>query len=98
MSIDAADFFYLSMPKVEGIGDGSQDALVVRITADGVTGWGECEASPLVSIAAFVTPMTPDANGGITLPAPPGRRITVNPAGMRPYLVDVEIAVKGRTL
>jgi hypothetical protein len=80
MSIDAADFFYLSMPKVEGIGDGSQDALVVRITADGVT------------------PMTPDANGGITLPAPPGRRITVNPAGMRPYLVDVEIAVKGRTL
>lgn len=58
MSIDAVDFFYLSMPKVEDIGDGSQDALVVRVMADGVEGWGECEASPLVSIAAFVTPMS----------------------------------------
>lgn len=58
MSIEAIDFFYLSMPKVEDIGDGSQDALVVRVTADGVEGWGECEASPLVSIAAFVTPMS----------------------------------------
>lgn len=58
MSIDAVDFFYLSMPKVEDIGDGSQDALVVRVMADGVAGWGECEASPLVSIAAFVTPMS----------------------------------------
>jgi L-alanine-DL-glutamate epimerase-like enolase superfamily enzyme len=28
----------------------------VRVTAGGYTGWGECEASPLVSIAAFVTP------------------------------------------
>jgi L-alanine-DL-glutamate epimerase-like enolase superfamily enzyme len=58
MSIDAVDFFYLSMPRVEDIGDGSQDALVVRVVADGVEGWGECEASPLVSIAAFVTPMS----------------------------------------
>lgn len=58
MSIDAVDFFYLSMPKVEDIGDGSQDALVVRVSADGHEGWGECEASPLVSIAAFVTPMS----------------------------------------
>lgn len=58
MSIEAVDFFYLSMPRVEDIGDGSQDALVVRVVADGVEGWGECEASPLVSIAAFVTPMS----------------------------------------
>lgn len=58
MTIDAVDFFYLSMPQVLDIGDGSQDALLVRVTADGVTGWGECEASPLVSIAAFVTPMS----------------------------------------
>ena len=53
MSIDAVDFFYLSMPKVEDIGDGSQDALVVRVSADGHQGWGECEASPLVSIAWY---------------------------------------------
>jgi L-alanine-DL-glutamate epimerase-like enolase superfamily enzyme len=58
MPIEAVDFFYLSMPIVEDIGDGSQDALVVRVVADGVEGWGECEASPLVSIAAFVTPMS----------------------------------------
>ena len=58
MSIEAVDFFYLSMPQVEDIGDGSQDALVVRVVADGVEGWGECEASPLVSIAAYVTPMS----------------------------------------
>lgn len=58
MPIDAVDFFYLSMPVVTDAGDGSQDALVVRVAADGVVGWGECEASPLVSIAAFVTPMS----------------------------------------
>lgn len=58
MKIEAIDFFYLSMPEVNDTGDGSQDALVVRIAAAGVVGWGECEASPLVSIAAFVTPMS----------------------------------------
>jgi L-alanine-DL-glutamate epimerase-like enolase superfamily enzyme len=58
MSIEAIDFFYLSMPEVTDAGDGSQDALVVRVAADGVVGWGECEASPLVSIAAYVAPMS----------------------------------------
>jgi len=58
MSIEAIDFFYLSMPQVTDAGDGSQDALVVRVAADGHIGWGECEASPLVSIAAYVTPMS----------------------------------------
>lgn len=58
MPIEAVDFFYLSMPVVEDIGDGSQDALVVRVAADGVVGWGECEASPLTSIAAYVAPMS----------------------------------------
>jgi L-alanine-DL-glutamate epimerase-like enolase superfamily enzyme len=56
MRIEAVDFFYLSMPVVTDEGDGSQDALVVRLAAGGRIGWGECEASPLVSIAAFVTP------------------------------------------
>lgn len=58
MKIEAVDFFYLSMPVVTDAGDGSQDALVVRVSAGGLTGWGECEASPLVSIAAYVTPMS----------------------------------------
>lgn len=56
MNIDSVDFFYASMPKVTLEADGSQDALLVRVTADGHVGWGECEASPLTSIAAFVTP------------------------------------------
>ena len=56
--IDAVDFFYLSMPEVTTEGDGSQDALMVRVAAGGLIGWGECEASPLVSIAAFVCPMS----------------------------------------
>lgn len=32
MKIDSIDFFYLTMPQVLDIGDGSQDALLVRIT------------------------------------------------------------------
>lgn len=58
MKIDSVDFFYLAMPEVTTAADGSQDALVVRVSADGLSGWGECEASPLPSIAAFVTPMS----------------------------------------
>ncbi len=56
--IEAVDFFYLSMPEVTTEGDGSQDALLVRVAAGDLVGWGECEASPLVSIAAFVCPMS----------------------------------------
>src|SRR6185503_19295664 len=59
MKIESVDFFYLSMPQVTTEADGSQDALVVRVTATGGrTGWGECEASPLTSIAAYVAPMS----------------------------------------
>jgi L-alanine-DL-glutamate epimerase-like enolase superfamily enzyme len=58
MKIESVDFFYLSMPEILDIGDGSQDALLVRVSAGGHVGWGECEASPLVSIAALVCPMS----------------------------------------
>jgi L-alanine-DL-glutamate epimerase-like enolase superfamily enzyme len=58
MKIESVDFFYLSMPEVTTEGDGSQDALLVRVAAGNHVGWGECEASPLVSIAAFVCPMS----------------------------------------
>src|SRR5437868_2565198 len=61
MKIEAVDFFYLSMPVVRDIGDGSQDALLVRVQAGGYTGWGECEASPLVSIASWNCPMSHSA-------------------------------------
>ena len=58
MKIEAVDFFYLSMPEVTTAADGSQDALLVRVVAGGHVGWGECEAAPLPSIAAFVCPMS----------------------------------------
>lgn len=61
MRIEAVDFYYLSMPEILDIGDGSQDALLVRVQAGGLVGWGECEASPLVSIAALVCPMSHSA-------------------------------------
>jgi L-alanine-DL-glutamate epimerase-like enolase superfamily enzyme len=56
MRIEAVDFFYLAMPEVTDEADGSQDALLARVAAGGHTGWGECEAAPLPSIAAFVCP------------------------------------------
>ena len=56
MHIEAVDFFYLAMPEVTDEADGSQDALLVRVAAGGHVGWGECEAAPLPSIAAFVCP------------------------------------------
>ncbi len=61
MHIESVDLFYLSMPHVLDIGDGSQDALLVRVRAGGYTGWGECEAAPLVSIASMVCPMSHSA-------------------------------------
>ena len=61
MKIEAVDFFYLSMPEVLDIGDGSQDAVLVRIRAGGDEGWGECEASPLACLAGWITPMSHSA-------------------------------------
>ena len=59
--IDSVDFFYLAMPEIRDIGDGSQDALLVRVRSGNDEGWGECEASPLVTMAAWCTPMSHSA-------------------------------------
>jgi L-alanine-DL-glutamate epimerase-like enolase superfamily enzyme len=61
LKITEVDAFYLSMPDVLDIGDGSQDMLLIRVRAGGHTGWGECEASPLTSIASLVCPMSHSA-------------------------------------
>lgn len=61
MKIEAVDYFYLAEPEIKNIGDGSQDALLVRVQGGGFTGWGECEASPLVSIANYICPMSHSA-------------------------------------
>src|SRR5438552_17606058 len=61
MRIEAVDFFYLAMPSVRDIGDGSQDALLVRVQAGDYTGWGECDAAPVVSMASWNCPMSHSA-------------------------------------
>lgn len=61
MNIDSVDFFYISMPDIADIGDGSQDSLIVRVRAGRLEGWGECDCAPLVSIAGYVAPMSHSA-------------------------------------
>ncbi len=40
MKIDSVDLFYLRMPEVLDIGDGSQDGIVTRVRAGNFEGWG----------------------------------------------------------
>ena len=57
MKIVAVDPFYLKIPEVSGAADGTQDSFLVRIRTDqGLEGWGESDASPLVSLAAYCCP------------------------------------------
>lgn len=56
MRVDQVDFFYASMPEITDAVDGSQDALLVRVAVGDHVGWGECEASPVPSIAAWAAP------------------------------------------
>ena len=59
MEIVSVDPFYLKMPEITHAADGTQDTFLVRIrTDDGVEGWGESDASPLVSMAAYCCPMS----------------------------------------
>ena len=59
MKITAVDPFYLRMPNITTAADGTQDTLVVRVRTDtGLEGWGECDASPLVSLAVYCCPMS----------------------------------------
>src|SRR5688572_9464440 len=57
MRIDAIDLFYLAVPDITRAADGTQDTLLVRVRDErGLEGWGECDASPLVTLAAYVCP------------------------------------------
>ena len=59
MKITAVDPFYLRMPDITNAADGTQDTLLVHIQTDtGLEGWGECDASPLVSLAVYCCPMS----------------------------------------
>ena len=61
MKIENIELYYLSMPEVLDEADGSQDALIVKVEGGGLVGWGECEASPLTSIANFICPKSHSA-------------------------------------
>ena len=61
MKIENIELHYLSMPEILDEADGSQDALIVKVEAGGYIGWGECEASPLTSIANFICPKSHSA-------------------------------------
>jgi L-alanine-DL-glutamate epimerase-like enolase superfamily enzyme len=54
--IEAVDLFLLQVPGFDPDRDPVRDTLLVRVRAGQHEGWGECEAAPFVSLAAFVTP------------------------------------------
>jgi L-alanine-DL-glutamate epimerase-like enolase superfamily enzyme len=59
MKIVAVDPIYLKMSQVTTAADGTQDTLLVRIRTDErIEGWGECDASPLVSLGVYCCPMS----------------------------------------
>lgn len=58
MKIESVDLFYLRMPEVLDIGDGSQDSLLCRVSAGSYVGWGEAVCSPLVGLSAWITPLS----------------------------------------
>ena len=48
---------FSSVCQIHLVADGTQDSFLVRVVGDnGLCGWGESDASPLVSIACFVCP------------------------------------------
>ena len=57
MKIIAVDPSYVGLPEVILAADGTQDSFLVRVRTDaGLEGWGESDASPLVSLAAYCCP------------------------------------------
>ncbi len=59
MKIVSVDPIYLKMPSITTAADGTQDTLLVRVETDqGIVGWGECDASPLVSLSVYCCPMS----------------------------------------
>ena len=69
MKITSVDPIYLRMPEITTAADGTQDTILVRIRTDrGLEGWGECDASPLVSIAGMSSHTGTSSRGGTMRP------------------------------
>ena len=60
--IETVDLFLLQVPDFDPVRDPVKDTLLVRVRAGSHEGWGECEAAPFVSLAAFVTPESHDTS------------------------------------
>lgn len=54
--IDTIEPFYLRVSDFDPARDPVKDLLLIRVRAGNHEGWGECEAAPIASLAAFVMP------------------------------------------
>ncbi|MEX2540737.1 MAG: mandelate racemase/muconate lactonizing enzyme family protein [Trueperaceae bacterium] len=66
MKITDVQAIYLSLPTIAKRSDGTQDALIVKVTTDaGITGVGEVDSSPLAAKAAIEAPMSSSITSGL---------------------------------
>ncbi|UCH24280.1 MAG: mandelate racemase/muconate lactonizing enzyme family protein [Trueperaceae bacterium] len=66
MKITDVQAIYLSLPTISNRSDGTQDALLVRVTTDsGIVGVGEVDSSPLAAKAAIEAPMSNSITSGL---------------------------------
>lgn len=66
MKITDVEVLYLRLPNLTIKGDGSQDAVIVRISTDeGIVGIGEADSSPLIIKAIIETPPSHSASIGL---------------------------------
>ncbi|HEX9017494.1 MAG TPA: mandelate racemase/muconate lactonizing enzyme family protein [Chloroflexota bacterium] len=66
MKITEVKTVHLRLPVVTDKADGSQDALLVKVTTDaGITGVGQVDASPLASIGAILAPNSSQITRGL---------------------------------
>ena len=57
MKITNIETIYIKEKKIEKRTDGSQDALLVKISTDaGIIGWGEVDSSPIVADSIINAP------------------------------------------
>jgi L-alanine-DL-glutamate epimerase-like enolase superfamily enzyme len=58
LKIDEVKVFYLKVPKILDIGDGSQDMCLIQVRSGEYVGWGEAEGSPISCIASMYAPFS----------------------------------------
>lgn len=66
MKITDVQAIYVSLPTIAKRSDGTQDALIVKVSTDaGITGVGEVDSSPLAAKAAIEAPMSNSITSGL---------------------------------